>query len=106
MTFSFLIQEQLTSMELEHEKSIIDLQEQLRQSNEELTQLKIRLQLFEERTSTIDMSTIGINNDLNRDKIHAWNVVVSARQQEEIGEVNMHFSLTLLIKHHALSRTI
>ena len=93
-------------MEIEHEQAINNLQDQLRITKEELQQLKIRLLAVEELPGISQTSPIGIKDDLNRDKIPAWNVVVvSARQQEEKGEVNMHFSLTSLIETCALSRT-
>lgn len=74
-------------MEIEHEQTICNLQDQLRISKSEYDEIKHRL---EEQ-----LSSIGIGENSSRENIHAWNVV-SARQQG--GEVNMHFILTSLIK--------
>lgn len=93
-----IFQEQIASIEFDHERSMNFLQNQLQTARQEIDQLKIRLETLRqtsnvennEKTSTTTTTTnisdsnstvIGIK-DSNRDDFVAWSV--SERQQGEV----------------------
>lgn len=86
-----LLKEQIATMESDHKQAISILKNQLETSEQEIEQLKIRIEYFqqtilnnEKLTSNSDTSQIGIKNELNRDNTLAW----SAYEHQE-GEVNI-----------------
>jgi len=92
--------EQIASMESDHERAISILQNQLQTSQQEIHQLKTRIDLLEQTnidneklTSNPDTSQIGINNYSNRDDTLAWSD--SQRHYKEVKILSIVFILII-----------
>jgi len=87
-------------MESDHERSISILQNQLQTSQQEIHQLKTRIDLLEQTNinkekliSNPDTSQIGINNHSNRDDTLAWSD--SQRHYKEVKILSIVFILII-----------
>ena len=86
---SLRVQEQLTTLDADHERSIAALHSQLHVTRQEMDELRVRLDEFRQAssdpprgTSSMDRTPIGINSDSKGDEILAWSA--PEHQHEEV----------------------
>jgi len=100
--FCCLFKEQIATIESDHKRSISILQNQLQTSEQEIEQLKARIELLqqtnldnEKLTSNSESSQIGIKNNSKRDNTLAWSAY--EHQQGEVNILSILFLVSLLV---------